>query len=399
MEQLRANECKDLIKFGGGKRDVYIYGAKTIAQRACLYLEHHGVTVRAFLVSARYENPKTLMAHPVWRIEEHAEDALDVVIVAVSKPEVVRAILRDLWPYEIPTIVTLSPNIYDAFPAKDILTDRVQIASPELVAEDAEIFADETSEIIIEEDVEVSSEVVILASGHSTIRIGKHTFLGKQAHVIADEMSVLTIGEEGLAGEQCSITSGKHSELMIGVECVVENYASVASSEHSNMTLGNRVHLGAFTNIGSSQEGTVRFMDDVEVSSRNIMGASERGVLFLGEKTTIGENGWFSAAAGGEIHLGNDNMLSLFIKMGVGHHKLLDQKTGKLLTNRVAIRTEDHVWIGIGSTLLPGAHLGEGSVVGASSVVTKSFPSHCTIAGNPARVLREGISWQREESL
>lgn len=377
MEQLRAIECKDLIKFGGGKRDVYIYGAKTIAQRACLYLEHHGVTVRAFLVSARYENPKTLMAHPVWRIEEHAEDALDVVIVAVSKPEVVRAILRDLWPYEIPTIVTLSPNIYDAFPAKDILTDRVQIASPELVAEDAEIFADETSEIIIEEDVEVSSEVVILASGHSTIRIGKHTFLGKQAHVIADEMSVLTIGEEGLAGEQCSITSGKHSELMIGVECVVENYASVASSEHSNMTLGNRVHLGA----------------------RNIMGASERGVLFLGEKTTIGENGWFSATAGGEIHLGNDNMLSLFIKMAVGNHELLDQKTGKLLTNRVAIRTEDHVWIGIGSTLLPGAHLGEGSVVGASSVVTKSFPSHCTIAGNPARVLREGISWQREESL
>ena len=377
MEQLRAIECKDLIKFGGGKRDVYIYGAKTIAQRACLYLEHHGVTVRAFLVSARYENPKTLMAHPVWRIEEHAEDALDVVIVAVSKPEVVRAILRDLWPYEIPTIVTLSPNIYDAFPAKDILTDRVQIASPELVAEDAEIFADETSEIIIEEDVEVSSEVVILASGHSTIRIGKHTFLGKQAHVIADEMSVLTIGEEGLAGEQCSITSGKHSELMIGVECVVENYASVASSEHSNMTLGNRVHLGA----------------------RNIMEASERGVLFLGEKTTIGENGWFSATAGGEIHLGNDNMLSLFIKMAVGNHELLEQKTGMLLTNRAAIHTEDHVWIGIGSTLLPGAHLGEGSVVGASSVVTKSFPSHCTIAGNPARVLREGISWQREESL
>ena len=374
MEQLRANECKDLIKFGGGKRDVYIYGAKTIAQRACLYLEHHGVTVRAFLVSARYENPKTLMAHPVWRIEEHAEDALDVVIVAVSKPEVVRAILRDLWPYEIPTIVTLSPNIYDAFPAKDILTDRVQIASPELVAEDAEIFADETSEIIIEEDVEVSSEVVILASGHSTIRIGKHTFLGKQAHVIADEASVLNIGVEGLVGEQCSIVSEKHSELVMGTECVVGNHTSMDSSENSSMILGDRVH----------------------VASRNIMGASEQGVLFLGEETTIGENGWLSAAAGGEIHLGNDNMLSLFIKMAVGNHELLEQKTGMLLTNRAAIHTEDHVWIGIGSTLLPGAHLGEGSVVGASSVVTKAFPPHCTIAGNPARVLREGISWQRE---
>lgn len=351
MEVLRATKCEDLIKIGGG-RSVFIYGAKTIAQRACLYLERHGVTVTAFLVSERYENPETVEGHPVWRIEQHAAETFDVVLVAVSGLKVLRAIVKALRAYEISTAVTLSPNMYDAFPMQDILTDRVQIASPELVAEDAEIFADETSEIIIEEGVEVSSDVVILASDHSTIRIGKDTFLDKRAHVFADEASVLNIGVEGLVGEQCSIVSEKHSELV----------------------MGDRVH----------------------VDSRNIMGASEQGVLFLGEETTIGENGWFSATAGGEIHLGNDNMLSLFIKMAVGNHELLEQKTGMLLTNRAAIHTEDHVWIGIGSTLLPGTHLGESSVVGASSVVTKAFPPHCTIAGNPARVLREGISWQRE---
>lgn len=294
--------------------------------------------------------------------------------MAVSGLKALRAIVKALRLYGISTVVTLSPSIYDAFPMQDILTDRVQIASPELVAEDAEIFADETSEIIIEEGVEISSAVAILASDHSTIRIGKDTFLDKRAHVFADETSVLNIGVEGIVGEQCYIVSEKNS----------------------SMIFGDRVHLGAFTNFCSSQEGSVRFMDDVEVSSRNIMGASERGVLFLGEETTIGENGWFSATAGGEIHLGNDNMLSLFIKMAVGNHELLDQKTGRLLTNRAAIHTEGHVWIGIGSTLLPGAHLGEGSVVGASSVVTKPFPPHCTIAGNPARVLRERIFWQRE---
>ena len=58
MEVLRATKCEDLIKIGGGGRSVFIYGAKTIAQRACLYLERHGVTVTAFLVSERYENPE-----------------------------------------------------------------------------------------------------------------------------------------------------------------------------------------------------------------------------------------------------------------------------------------------------------------------------------------------------
>lgn len=46
------------------------------------------------------------------------------------------------------------------------------------------------------------------------------------------------------------------------------------------------------------------------------------------------------------------------------------------------------IWIGGHATLLPGVTLGDRVVVGAGSVVTKSFPSDVVIAGNPARVIR-----------
>lgn len=47
--------------------------------------------------------------------------------------------------------------------------------------------------------------------------------------------------------------------------------------------------------------------------------------------------------------------------------------------------------IGINSIIMPGVHIGDEVVVGAGSIVTKDIPSNTAVAGNPARVLKEGI--------
>lgn len=50
---------------------------------------------------------------------------------------------------------------------------------------------------------------------------------------------------------------------------------------------------------------------------------------------------------------------------------------------------ESDVWLGMGVILMPGITIGEGSIVGAGSVVTKSIPKNCIAYGSPCKVQRK----------
>lgn len=57
------------------------------------------------------------------------------------------------------------------------------------------------------------------------------------------------------------------------------------------------------------------------------------------------------------------------------------------------------VWIGRGAKILGGVSIGEGAVVAAWSVVTRSVPPYTIVAGAPARVVRQRFSEEIIESL
>lgn len=51
----------------------------------------------------------------------------------------------------------------------------------------------------------------------------------------------------------------------------------------------------------------------------------------------------------------------------------------------------NNVIVGINSIILPGIKIGNHVVIGAGSVVTNDVPDNTIVAGNPARIIREGI--------
>lgn len=53
------------------------------------------------------------------------------------------------------------------------------------------------------------------------------------------------------------------------------------------------------------------------------------------------------------------------------------------------VTISDDVWIGANVIILPGVHIGTGSVIGAGSIVTKNIPPSVVAVGNPAKVIKK----------
>jgi acetyltransferase-like isoleucine patch superfamily enzyme len=83
------------------------------------------------------------------------------------------------------------------------------------------------------------------------------------------------------------------------------------------------------------------------------------------------------------------------------NHDLYDQNK----YNFKPIIIGDYSWIGMNSVVTAGVELGTRTIVGAGSVVTRSFPDgFCVIAGNPAKVIKnlnkeEFVPWHYEEEF
>ncbi|MBR9804322.1 acyltransferase [bacterium] len=68
----------------------------------------------------------------------------------------------------------------------------------------------------------------------------------------------------------------------------------------------------------------------------------------------------------------------------------LEGKTG---STAEAVTIGKRCWIASRSVILKGVSLGDGCVVAAGSIVTRSFPPRTLIGGVPARVIRENVEW------
>lgn len=113
----------------------------------------------------------------------------------------------------------------------------------------------------------------------------------------------------------------------------------------------------------------------------------------VGKNVHIGHNVRLDFGNTKLIHVGNDVVLSNGVTI-LCHRRDVSKYTQGQKATRLPFVYEDVTLgkgcqIGLNTTILPGVTIGEGTIIGSCSVVTKSIPEWCIAVGNPAKVIRQ----------
>lgn len=197
----------------------------------------------------------------------------------------------------------------------------------------------------------------------------------------------------------CIITNTLRGRISVDKYSYIHSKLTSGYNIRGKLTLKNShiiakgLTLNKLSEIAADQNGEINLAQDVSIGPRCIISATNT-------KVEIGANTSFfsDCLISGEISIGEDCLFAKNVSLlssthiidGSGTIRENDRtffaQNGHALHKKITIGND--CWLGSNVVVLPGVSIGNGVVVGANSVVNKSFPDYAVIAGTPARVIR-----------
>ena len=148
---------------------------------------------------------------------------------------------------------------------------------------------------------------------------------------------------------------------------------------HGSVQIDGPITVIGTANIEIGQKS--RLSRDVE------LGTEENGNIKIGESVRI--NRGTTLFAYKEIVIGDHTLIGEFVSIRDANHGIAPDKLVRSQGHdSKAITIGRDVWIGRGSVILPGVSIGDGCIIGANSVVTKSIEAGMIAVGTPATPVR-----------
>ena len=206
----------------------------------------------------------------------------------------------------------------------------------------------------------------------------KYKIVGKNNRIIIKDgkKDVVLTKYKRISGLDIEI-NGSDNTITLTPETLFKSSKIIIEANNANLTFGTSPeinNLSVFVRLGNNQR------------------------LEWGNGSTITGGYIELCETNASVKIGHDCMIGWHVSMvATDFHAVLDKKTKKVLNGPGNIIIGDKCWLGHGVRLLKNAKIPNNTIVGAESVVTKKFTeTYTVIGGNPAKIVKKNVYWDRK---
>lgn len=181
-------------------------------------------------------------------------------------------------------------------------------------------------------------------------------------------------------------------ESITGLNIVIEGQNNVVKIYHPTRFQGTLIKIAGDGNEVCIKE-TIHVFAQAYI---NLSTRANKRKVYIDKNFSCNQVAFRLVGDNHTLTVGKDCMFSDDIDVMNGDsHKIFDQE-GKLMNASYDKMIGNHVWIAAGCKILKNADINDGCIIGAGSVLTKTFDEkNAVIAGNPAKIVKRNIRWER----
>lgn len=114
----------------------------------------------------------------------------------------------------------------------------------------------------------------------------------------------------------------------------------------------------------------------------------------IGDDVVFDQDVSIVLAEGTKVKIGDNCLLAKGVRIRTSDQHFIYDENGFRINKAKDVCIENHVWLGASAIIMKGATIGEGSVIGMDSMVTKTIPPYSIAVGKPAKVIKSNINWE-----
>ena len=186
------------------------------------------------------------------------------------------------------------------------------------------------------------------------------------------------------------ITKSKNKKIILSKNSLL------SLNTNSSIVLKGSLYLGDDSIKGSKRETSIRLDKNAILEVRDGFSVYYGGdiIVFHDAKLFLG-SGFFNS----NVKIRCTESITIGNNVAISHDVTIMDSDAHEITTDNYVKTKpisigDNVWIGTRATILKGVHIGNGAIIGAGAVVSKDVPPNCIVAGVPAKIIKENVSWR-----